>query len=166
MAIRRVLKINEETDDAKLRKRSREVDVINKRIITLLDDMAQTMREANGVGLAAPQVGVLRRVVVADAGDGLVEFINPVLVEWSGEQCGPEGCLSVPDRQEEVKRPMYVTVDAIDRNGQPFTMKASGLMARCLCHEIDHLDGVLYIDYDEGDALPREEPEEKGEKAP
>ena len=151
MAIRKIVKIG----DSKLRKRCREVEVIDRRIITLLDDMTDTLREAQGVGLAAPQVGVLRRVVVADAGDGLIEFINPVIVEWSEEQTGPEGCLSVPDRQEEVTRPMYVTVEAVGRDGKPFTLKASGLMARCLCHETDHLDGVLYIDYEDGDAMPK-----------
>ncbi|MBQ4638589.1 MAG: peptide deformylase [Clostridia bacterium] len=143
MAIRKIITIGDET----LRKVSKEVEVINKRTITLLDDMIQTLWEAQGAGLAAPQVGVLKRIFVADCGQGLVEFINPVITEMSGEQDGPEGCLSVPDRPNDtVKRPMYVTVEAIDRNGKPFTMKASGLMARCICHETDHLDGILYID--------------------
>ncbi len=150
MAIRDIVKLGEPV----LRKTSRPVEVIDKRIITLLDDMVQTLYASGGVGLAAPQVGVLRRVVVADCGDGLVELINPVLVESSGSQTGEEGCLSVPGRSSEMTRPMYVTVEAVDREGKPFTLKVSGLMARCMCHEIDHLDGTLYIDYENGMALP------------
>lgn len=146
MAIRNIVEIG----DALLRKQSRPVTIIDKRIITLLDDMAQTMYEAQGVGLAAPQVGVLRRVIVIDCGEGRIELINPVLTAWEGQQEDPEGCLSVPDRREQIKRPMQVTVEAIDRAGNPFTMKVSGLTARCLCHEIDHLDGILYVDYAEG----------------
>jgi len=150
MAIRNIVKVGDEL----LRKTSRPVTIIDKRIITLLDDMAQTMYESGGVGLAAPQVGVLRRVVVADCGDGLIELINPELISWEGGQTDPEGCLSVPDRSEPTTRPMRVTVEAIDRAGKPFTIKVSGLTARCLCHEIDHLDGILYIDYAEGKIDP------------
>jgi peptide deformylase len=150
MAIRNIVKIGDDL----LRKTSRPVTIIDKRMITLLDDMAQPMYEAQGVGLAAPQVGVLRRVVVAACGEGLIELINPQLVAWEGSQTDCEGCLSVPDRREEIVRPMRVTVEAIDRKGQPFTIKVSGLTARCLCHEIDHLDGVLYVDYAEGKLDP------------
>ena len=156
MGLRNILQGTEPT----LRKNSRVVTEFNPRLHKLLDDMRETMLAANGLGLAAPQVGVLRRVFVADAGDGLIEFINPAIIEWWGEQVGNEGCLSVPERQEEVVRPMYVTVEAVGRDGKPFTLKASGLMARCVCHEIDHLDGVLYTDYEGGNAVPS-----SGEKA-
>ena len=114
--------------------------------MTLLDDMLDTMRAANGVGLAAPQVGILRRIVIVDIGEGLIEMINPEIVATEGEQEGEEGCLSVPDEVGIVKRPNIVTVKATDRNGEPFTIRGEGLLARAFCHEIDHLDGILYID--------------------
>ena len=104
------------------------------------------MYKADGVGLAAPQVGILRRVCVVDVGDGLIELINPVITEKSGSQKGNEGCLSVPDRFEEVTRPNKVTVKAQNRMGENIEIKAEGFLARAFCHEIDHLDGILYID--------------------
>lgn len=139
------------SEDEILRKKCKPVKEINERITTLLDDMAETMYAANGVGLAAPQVGVLRRVVVIDVGNGLIELINPVIIEKSGEQCGNEGCLSVPGKQGVVTRPDHVRVEALDREGDKFIMEGDGLLARAFCHEIDHLDGVLYTDLVEGD---------------
>lgn len=140
------LKILEEPDRA-LRLHSRPVTEITPRILRLLDDMLQTMRAADGVGLAAPQVGVLRRVVVVETEPGTVyELINPEVIRASGEQRGPEGCLSVPGRQGYVTRPMHVTVRAQDREGQWREYSGEGLLARAFCHEIDHLDGKLYID--------------------
>ncbi len=133
--------------DTALRLKSRPVTNINDRILTLLDDMAQTMRVADGVGLAAPQVGVLRRVVVIEVEEGkLLELINPVILEKRGEQYEVEGCLSVPGKQGYVHRPAYVKVEAQNRNGETVTYEGEGLLARCFCHEIDHLDGTLYID--------------------
>ena len=108
--------------------------------------MLDTMRAANGVGIAAPQVGILRRIVIVDIGEGLIEMINPEIIATEGEQEGEEGCLSVPDEVGIVKRPNIVTVQATDRNGEPFTIRGEGLLARAFCHEIDHLDGILYID--------------------
>ena len=133
--------------DPVLRQTSRPVKEINARIITLLDDMAETMRDADGVGLAAPQVGVLRRVVVIETPDsGLIELINPQILSVEGEQEGYEGCLSVPGQSGIVKRPMKVTVRALDRRGHAFEMTGTELLARAFCHEIDHLDGQLYVD--------------------
>ena len=133
--------------DPVLRATCRPVKEINQRIITLLDDMAETMRAADGVGLAAPQVGVLRRVVVIETPDsGLIELINPKIIAVDGEQEGYEGCLSVPGRQGIVKRPKHVTVRATNRHGEVFEMSGSDLLARAFCHELDHLDGKLYID--------------------
>ena len=132
--------------DPKLRKTSRTVEVIDDRIRMLLDDMAETMYAANGVGLAAPQVGVLKRIVVIDVGDGLIELINPEIVERVGEQCGPEGCLSIPEFNGYVVRPQRVTVKALDRNGNGITVVGEGLLGVALCHETDHLDGVLFKD--------------------
>lgn len=129
-----------------LRKVCRTQLKFDDKLATLLDDMAETMYSAEGVGLAAPQVGVLRRVCVVDVGDGLIELVNPVIIEKSGSQIGTEGCLSIPDRYEEVERPMNVTVRAQDRKGNTFTISAEGFKARALCHEIDHLDGILYLD--------------------
>ena len=134
------------SEDEVLRKKCRPVDKITPRTLTLLDDMLDTMRAANGVGLAAPQVGILRRIVIVDIGEGLIEMINPEIVATEGEQEGEEGCLSVPDEVGIVKRPNIVTVKATDRNGEPFTIRGEGLLARAFCHEIDHLDGILYID--------------------
>ena len=144
MAIRHILTIPEETDF--LHKKSREVDEIDERILTLLDDMAETMYSANGVGLAAPQIGILRRVVVIDVGDGLIELINPVIVYKKGEQINAEGCLSVPERSGTVSRPEKVKVRALNRKGEEIMVDGEGLLAIALCHEIDHLDGTLYVD--------------------
>lgn len=144
MAKRTIL--NVDTDNETLRKKSREVEKIDDRIITLLDDMAETMYDANGVGLAAPQVGVLKRVVVIDVGDGLIELINPVITYKKGEQINPEGCLSVPGKSGTVSRPEKVKVRALNRHGEEINIDADGLLAIALCHEIDHLSGTLYID--------------------
>ena len=133
--------------DDVLRKISRPVDKITPRILTLLDDMAETMRAAQGVGLAAPQVGVLRRIVVVEVEPGqLIELINPKIIAYSGTQEGTEGCLSVPGKYGEVTRPMHVTVRALNRKGETFDVTGSGFLARAFCHELDHLDGKLYID--------------------
>jgi len=135
--------------DPLLRKTSRPVDEITPRIIKLLDDMADTMYYGGrGIGIAAPQVGVLRRVFIADVGDehGLIEFINPEILEASGSQTDNEGCLSVPGKTCEVERPSHIKVKATDRNGNEFELEADGLLARCICHENDHLNGVLFID--------------------
>ena len=140
------LKIVKVGDDV-LRKRCRPVDEITPKILTLLDDMAETMRAAEGVGLAAPQVGVLRRVVVIEVEEGkLIELINPKIIAYSGEQVGQEGCLSVPGKWGTTKRPMHVTVRALDRHGKEFDITGSELLAKAFCHEIDHLDGKLYTD--------------------
>ena len=132
--------------DEILRKKSRPVDKIDDRILILLDDMAETMYKAEGVGLAAPQVGILRRVVVIDIGEGIIELINPEIVEQEGEQAAMEGCLSIPGLTGKVNRPSRVVVTALDRHRQKITLEGNELLARALCHEIDHLDGVLYID--------------------
>ncbi len=144
MAIRNIVKIGDDV----LRKVCRTQLTFDEKLATILDDMAETMYKAEGVGLAAPQVGILRRFCVIDVqdGEGILELINPVIEKKSGSQTGSEGCLSIPDRYEEVKRPMKVTVRAQDRNGNNFTITAEGFKARALCHEIDHLDGILYID--------------------
>ena len=135
--------------DPLLRKTSRPVDEITPRILKLLDDMADTMYYGGrGIGIAAPQVGVLRRVFIVDVGDehGLIEFINPEILESSGSQTDNEGCLSVPGKTCEVDRPDHVVAKALNRNGEEFTIEATGLLARCICHEYDHLDGILFID--------------------
>lgn len=143
MAKLKILKVGDET----LRKVSRPVDAITPRIIRLLDDMTETMRASDGVGLAAPQVGVLRRVVVIETpDDGLIELINPKIIAFAGEQESEEGCLSVPGRWGITKRPMHVTVRALNRKGETVDINGSGLLAKAFCHEIDHLDGKLYID--------------------
>jgi len=140
------LKIVKVGDDI-LRKRCRPVEEITPKIIRLLDDMAETMRNAEGVGLAAPQVGILRRIVVIEVEEGnLIELINPRIIAYAGEQDGTEGCLSVPGKWGQVKRPMHVTVRALNRHGEEFDITGSELLARALCHELDHLDGKLYID--------------------
>ena len=140
------LQIRKVGDEA-LRKVCRPVDTITPRVLTLLDDMVETMRAANGVGLAAPQVGILRRIVVIEVEPGeVIELINPKIIAFSGEQDGQEGCLSVPGRWGMVKRPMHVTVRALNRKGEEFEITGHELLARCFCHELDHLDGGLYID--------------------
>ena len=132
--------------DPALHKVCRPVEKFDKRLHKLLDDMAQTLAEANGVGLAAPQVGILRRVVLVDTGDQVLELVNPTLLETSGEQVGAEGCLSVPGRYGLVKRPYFAKVRAQDRNGNWFEVEGEELIARCFCHELDHLDGKLFKD--------------------
>ncbi|MBE6585307.1 MAG: peptide deformylase [Ruminococcaceae bacterium] len=140
------LQIRKIGDDV-LRKHCRPVDEITPRIITLLDDMIETMRAADGCGLAAPQVGILRRIAVVEVEPGVVfELINPKIVAFSGEQEGREGCLSVPGRWGIVKRPLHVTVEATNRKGQVYQVTGHELLARAFCHEIEHLDGKLYID--------------------
>ena len=133
--------------DEVLRKTCRPVETITPRTLTLLDDMVETMRAADGVGLAAPQVGILRRIVVVEVEPGEVyELINPKIIAYSGEQTGQEGCLSVPGEHGIVTRPQNVTVRALNRNGETVEITGHDLLARCFCHELDHLDGVLYID--------------------
>ena len=140
MGIRKIL-----TDkDPALHKVCKEVEVFDKKLHKLLDDMAETLEEAQGVGLAAPQVGILRRVVIVDTGDQILELINPTMLETSGEQVGAEGCHSVPGQYGLVKRPYYAKVRAQDRNGQWFEAEGEELIARCFCHELDHLDGIVY----------------------
>ncbi|MBQ8697148.1 MAG: peptide deformylase [Clostridia bacterium] len=134
--------------DELLRKKSRPVDTINDRILTLLDDMVDTMRAANGVGLAAPQIGVLRRIVVVECEPGeVLELINPEIVATEGEQQALEGCLSVPGKNGITTRPAKVTLEALNRHGEKCTYNAEGLLAYCFCHEVDHLDGIHYIDH-------------------
>lgn len=140
--VRKIVKLGDET----LRKISKPMQKFDLRLWLLLRDMADTMYKAEGVGLAAPQVGILRRVVVIDVGDGLMELINPEIISAEGEQGGPEGCLSVPGRQGFVVRPNRVTVRAVDRKGKSIEVTGEGLKARALCHEIDHLDGIVYVD--------------------
>ena len=144
MATRNIVKLGDNT----LRKVCKKQEKFDQRLWTLLEDMAETMYKANGVGLAGPQVGILRRVVVIDVEDdhGLLELINPEITASSGSQCGREGCLSLPGRQGIVTRPDHVTVRAQDRNGAWFTLEAEGFLARAVCHELDHLEGRLYID--------------------
>lgn len=145
-----ILNIMTEGDEV-LRKKCKPVTEITPKILTLLDDMKDTLKKAEGVGLAAPQVGILRRIFIIDIGieegrNEFLEFINPEIIKTEGEQDGVEGCLSVPGKKGEVVRPMTVTVKAIDRNGNEFTYTGTELMGRCICHENDHLDGILYID--------------------
>ena len=141
-----VMKIIKDTDDI-LRKKRRPVEQINQRILTLLDDMADTLHKANGCGLAAVQVGILRRVVIVEVEKGkIIELINPEIIASEGQQNEVEGCLSIPDRWGITDRPMKVTVKALDREGKEFKVTGSGLAARAFCHEIDHLDGKLFTD--------------------
>jgi peptide deformylase len=143
MALRNIM--HYQRDDV-LRKKSRKVDRLDSRTLTLLEDMVETMRAADGAGLAAVQVGILRRVIVIDDGTGLIKLINPVIVETAGEQQELEGCLSIPGIYGRVKRPERVLVKAMDEHGQPVELEGGGLLARAFCHEIDHLDGILFID--------------------
>lgn len=142
MALRKILTLGDDT----LYKRSRKVEKFDKRLHDILDDMAETMYNANGVGLAAVQIGILRRIVVIDIGDGLIELINPEITEQSGEQCGQEGCLSLPGKCGDVTRPMHVKVKARDRYGKLFEIEGEGLLARAFCHETEHLDGHMFIE--------------------
>jgi peptide deformylase len=142
MALRNIVKEGDEV----LRKKCRPVGEITDRIKVLVDDMIETMHEAEGVGLAAPQVGVMRRIFVVDIGEGPIVLINPEIVETSGEQDGDEGCLSVPGKAGSVKRPNYVKIKGLNREGEEVTYEGTELLARAFCHENDHLDGILYID--------------------
>ena len=143
MAIRKIVELG--TDDV-LRKHARKVDRFDERLHALLDDMAETMAAAEGAGLAAPQVGVLKRAVVIDVGEGLIELVNPEIVSSEGECTSIEGCLSVPGRAGKVVRPEKVVVHAQNRNGEPMELTAEGKLAVCVSHELDHLDGILYVD--------------------
>ncbi|ULL14381.1 peptide deformylase [Paenibacillus sp. H1-7] len=133
--------------DSILRKKAKPVTEMNEKIIKLLDDMADTLYDANGSGLAAPQIGILRRVVVMDCGDGLIELINPEILEMSGEQTGPEACLSYPHHSGVVKRANYVKIKSLNRHGEAFILEGKDYLARCIQHEIDHLNGVLFVDH-------------------
>ena len=142
MGLRKIL-----TDkDPSLHKVCRPVENFDRRLHKLLDDMVETMQDANGVGLAAPQVGILRRVVTVDTGEGILELVNPTLIETDGEQIGAEGCLSVPGKYGLVKRPYYAKVRAQDRYGEWFEVEGEELIGRCFCHELDHLDGIVYTE--------------------
>ena len=159
MALRNIVK---KGDDV-LTKMCRPVEKFDEKLCTLLDDMYETMEDANGVGLAAPQVGLLRRIVVIDVGEGRLELINPEIIKTSGEQDGAEGCLSFPGEFGMVKRPMKVRAKFQDRNGEWYEIEAEELLARCIMHETDHLDGKLYVDimsrelFDEDDGEETEE---------
>lgn len=140
MAIRSIVKVG----DPVLSKKCRAVEKIDDRIITLLDDMIDTLYDSNGVGLAAPQVGVLKRIAVIDIGEGLIELINPEIIAQEGTQNDLEGCLSLPGKWGYVERPNKVTVRAMDRNGDEYEYEGEGLLARAFCHELEHLDGILF----------------------
>jgi len=142
MAIRQIRYVG----DPILRKVAREVTEINERIKTLLEDMVETMYEYDGVGLAAPQVGILRRVIVIDVGEGPIKMINPEIIEQEGEIVDTEGCLSIPNKSGTVKRPEKVKVKYLDENGVERILEGTGLLARAICHEVDHLNGILFID--------------------
>lgn len=144
MALRQIVTIGDDV----LRKKSRPITEFNQKLHTLLDDMKETLAKAEGAGLAAPQVGMLRRVVVIDVRDnhGVIELVNPEIVSAEGVQCGTEGCLSLPGEFRDIERPARVTVKAQDRYGKEFTITGEGMLARAFCHELDHLDGVLFID--------------------
>ena len=155
MALRTIIK----EGDERLRKKSRPVTEFNERLWTLLDDMYETMKDG-GVGIAAPQVGVLRRAVVIDVGEGKHELVNPVIVEQEGDQYGGEGCLSIPGQYGLVHRPAQLRLKAQDRYGKPFELEAEGYFAVAVCHEVDHLDGILFIDKAERMLDPEEIVEE------
>ena len=142
MGIRKIMTVKEPC----LHKVCRPVEKFDGKLHKLLDAMKETLLDANGVGLAAPQVGILRRVVVVDTGEEMLELVNPELLETSGEQEGAEGCLSVPGKYGLVKRPMVAKVRAQDRDGNWFEVEGEELIARCFCHEIDHLDGIVYTE--------------------
>lgn len=142
MAIRQIVL----EGDAVLRKQARAVTQFDEKLWVLLDDMAETMKKADGVGLAAPQVGILRQVVVIDVGEGPIELVNPEIIKASGKQVGHEGCLSCPGVLGLVTRPMKVKVRAMDRHGKPFELEGEELLARAICHETDHLKGILFKD--------------------
>ena len=142
MGIRKILTV----DEPALHKTCKPVENFDKKLHNLLDDMRQTLIDSEGVGLAAPQVGILRRVVLVDNGEQILELINPEIIETDGEQIGAEGCLSVPGKYGLVKRPYYAKVRAQDRNGDWFECDGEELTARCFCHELDHLDGIIYTE--------------------
>jgi peptide deformylase len=142
MALRRIAKIGEDI----LRKKSRPVEKIDERVQELIQDMFETLKNADGVGLAAPQVGILRRIAVVNAGEGPVALVNPQLVHTEGEIESEEGCLSVPDTVGILMRPQKIKVSALDQHGKKQTLECEGLLARAVCHEMDHLDGILIVD--------------------
>lgn len=154
MAIRKILTIG----DPHLRKVSNKVTKFDLRLALLLRDLKETMYHAEGAGLAAPQIGILRRIAVVDAGDGLIELINPEIIETRGEIGMVEGCLSVPGRRGYVKRPEWAWVRAVDRKGNPFEIAGDGLLGRALQHELDHLDGRMYVDFMEDEVFDEQEP--------
>ena len=160
MALRTIRTIGDDI----LTKKCKEVKDMTPRMQTLVDDMFETMYETGGVGLAAPQVGVLRRIVVIDVDDHPITLVNPVITETSGEQTGSEGCLSVPGKAGEVTRPMKVTIKAFDREMNEFTLEGEELLARAICHELDHLEGKLYVDLVEGDLYDVTAEPEEGEE--
>lgn len=160
MAIRNIREIGDEV----LGKQCREVSEMTPRIRELIDDMLDTMYEANGVGLAAPQVGILKRIVVIDVtGEDPMVLINPRILETSGEQTGSEGCLSVPGKSGTVTRPAYVKAEALNENMERYEIEGTELLARAICHELDHLDGVLYVERVEGEIVDLEDLEEEEE---
>ena len=142
MGIRKILT----TKEPALHKVCKPVEKFDARLHKLIDDMRETLEKAGGVGLAAPQVGILRRVVIVDNGEKIVELVNPTIIETSGEQIGPEGCLSLPGKYGLVKRPNYAKVRAQDRDGNWFETDGEELTARCFCHELDHLEGIMYTE--------------------
>ena len=156
MALRTIREIGDEV----LTKTAKEVKEMTPRTSQLIADMLDTMYEANGVGLAAPQVGILKRIVTIDVGDGPIVLVNPVILETGGEQTGPEGCLSVPGKQGIVTRPNEVTVKALDENMKERLIKGTELLARAICHECDHLDGIMYVSKVEGELMDVEAQEE------
>ncbi len=162
MALRQIRVMGDEV----LTKVCRPVTEVTPRIIELIDDMLETMYDANGVGLAAPQVGVLRRVVVIDIGDGPIVMINPEIIETSGEQTGDEGCLSLPGKAGQVTRPNYVKARFYDEDMECYEIEGEELLARAICHELDHLDGHMYVEKVEGELhdMQYADPEEMEEE--
>ena len=156
MALRNIRILGDEI----LKKQAKEVTEMAPKIEELIDDMFETMYDANGCGLAAPQVGIRKRIVVIDCGDQPLVLINPEILETSGEQTGQEGCLSVPGKVGIVTRPNYAKVKALDENMDEIIVEGTELLARCLCHEIDHLNGIMYVDKAEGPLMDTEEAEE------
>lgn len=142
MAIRIIRKDN----DPVLRKLSKKVNKIDNKIHELINDMTETMYDADGVGLAAPQIGILKQIIVIDVGEGIIELINPEIVEEAGEEVDVEGCLSIPEITGNVKRPKKVKVKALNKDGKSIIVEGENLLARALCHEIDHLNGILFTD--------------------
>lgn len=160
MALRQIRTIG----DPCLNKVCKKVDEVNERTLTLIDDMLDTMYDADGVGLAAPQVGVLKRIVVIDVGDGPVVMINPEILETSGSQTGSEGCLSVPGKAGNVTRPNYVKAKAYDEEMNEYTIEGEELLARAICHELAHLDGHLYTELVEGELVDTESAQDNKKK--